>query len=230
MPIPYVIGITGKKRSGKDTVAQRLVELGFTRVAFADPLKTVAEKLNPIVEIQMDEKGLVHGPGSIATRIGYLRLKDVLVECGGWETAKEIRDVRRLLQVLGVSVREEVKMSAWLEAAERRVREIDGPVVIPDVRFKNEAWLIDGWGDLVRVTRPGLVSTDTHISETELDDYYVEDHLELVNDGTVADLHAKVDQLVLHPDVLWKLPAYADAGEPPGTRGESGRHRRRAGV
>ena len=34
-----LIGITGPARSGKDTVAGFLIEQGFHRVSFADPLK-----------------------------------------------------------------------------------------------------------------------------------------------------------------------------------------------
>lgn len=43
---PVRIAISGKMRSGKDTVAQRLVERhGFTRYAFADRLKELAAEL-----------------------------------------------------------------------------------------------------------------------------------------------------------------------------------------
>lgn len=40
---PAVVGLTGVARSGKDTVGRMLVErYGFTRVAFADGLKSMA--------------------------------------------------------------------------------------------------------------------------------------------------------------------------------------------
>ena len=45
-----ILGLVGRKQSGKDTFAQRLVEEhGYTRLAFADPLKAVALAANPIV-------------------------------------------------------------------------------------------------------------------------------------------------------------------------------------
>ncbi len=44
----HLIGISGRKRSGKDTLASRLIsEHGFTRVAFADPLKATMPALGP---------------------------------------------------------------------------------------------------------------------------------------------------------------------------------------
>ena len=45
-----IIGLTGYARSGKDTVAQILVDkFGFTRVAFADPIRDFCYQVNPIV-------------------------------------------------------------------------------------------------------------------------------------------------------------------------------------
>ena len=46
--IPNVIGLTGYAGSGKDTLANILVEeYGFTRIAFADKTKEFLYDLNP---------------------------------------------------------------------------------------------------------------------------------------------------------------------------------------
>jgi len=51
--LPELIGITGFKRSGKDTVAQILVELeGYVRLAFADALK---QEVAAFLGISLDE-------------------------------------------------------------------------------------------------------------------------------------------------------------------------------
>jgi hypothetical protein len=71
---------------------------------------------------------------------------------------------------------------------------IPGPAVITDVRFPNEATAIltsSPVGRIVRVTRPGLPETDLHISETALD--AIAAYYPVMNDGTVADLHAQAD-------------------------------------
>ena len=45
-----LIGLTGRKRSGKDTVGQFLQTAGFERVAFGDPVKRILADLNPYVD------------------------------------------------------------------------------------------------------------------------------------------------------------------------------------
>jgi hypothetical protein len=180
----HIVGISGRKRSGKDTFAARLVSHhGFTRVSFADPLKAVAMDVNPIVYTLGDQEGIIE-----------IRLADVLGDVGDWETAKELPEVRRILQTLGVAVRDHVDPEAWVDAAWRVADGIPGPVVITDVRFPNEVQAVRRWGGkIVRVNRPGLPETDLHISETALDalvaDYVVH------NDADVAALHLTADSL-----------------------------------
>lgn len=168
---PALIGLSGKKRSGKDTFAAELVENhGFTRVAFADPLRDVAYELAPYV-----------------TPNCY-RLDD-LVDAYGWDVAKEMPEARRILQDLGQAVRQ-LDRDFWLNAAKRTVYDLIArgrSVVITDVRYQNEAGWLSTAGWLVRIERPGLESADQHPSETDLDDY---DYFgeTVVNDGTVDDL------------------------------------------
>lgn len=203
-----VIGVVGKKRAGKDTFAARLVERGFTRVAFADPLKETMADLDPWVRIEADEAGLLYGPGTVLAHNGpeFVRLTAIL-KAVGWDVAKQFREVRRLLQAHGVAIREHVDPDVWIYVAKDRIDAIPGPVVITDVRFRNEADAVEEWGgNTVRVLRPGLESTDAHVSETELDDYV--SHFDIVNDGTVSDLRAKADDLLRNPEIAWPLAAY----------------------
>lgn len=189
-----ILGLMGKKQSGKDTFAARLVEAhGFTRIGFADALKNVALDLDPEVVVEADETGVVYGPSELG-RIGrsqYRRLSSLVADLG-WDEAKRLREVRRLLQALGVAVRDNVDSEAWVQAAYRKARAVDGPVVITDVRFPNETEIVRrAGGRLARVYRPDLVSVDAHISENAVDhiapDFYV------VNDADVATLHAHAD-------------------------------------
>jgi hypothetical protein len=104
----HLVGLLGLKRSGKDTFAARLVEAhGFTRIAFADPLKEAALALDPIVV-------------SANSWDPERRLSDV-VEAEGWEAAKEVPEVRRTLQNLGVAIRG-LDEDFWLRVAIRRAR------------------------------------------------------------------------------------------------------------
>jgi hypothetical protein len=132
-----IIGITGQARNGKDTAGGLLVsEYGFTRVALADALRSMALAIDPIVSG------------------GNIRLHHE-VNGTGWENAKKNPEVRRFLQVLGTEgVRNHIGQDSWIRAAKVTIDQIDGPVVVCDVRFPNEADAIHGWGgELWRVVR-----------------------------------------------------------------------------
>lgn len=176
-----LVGLIGKKRSGKDSFARPLVEEhGFRRFAFADPLKEAVLQTDPIV----------------AFCTNPIRLSTV-VERIGWEEAKEYPEVRRLLQNYGVAIRgiePDFWVRATLDRALQHASEV-GPVVVTDVRFPNEADEVrDAGGTIVRIVRPGLSSDDTHASETALDDYE-EDRL-VVNSGTLESLAFSARALV----------------------------------
>ncbi len=194
----HLIGVSGRKRSGKDTFAARLIsDHGFTKVAFAEPMRAMLKAQDPIVDWIGDD-----------VRIDPIHLTDVLGPDDDWETAKELPEVRRLLQDLGTEAgRAILGENVWVDAAFRVVDEIPGPVVITDVRFPNEADAVDHWshyngdrfgqvrthGLLVRVTRPGLPEDDLHPSETALDDWSFP--LRVQNNGTVSDLHEAADAI-----------------------------------
>lgn len=180
------MGLIGKKRSGKDSLAATLIEeFGFERFAFADPLKEAVLAVNPLV-----------CDGGTAESPRLRRLQDV-VSAYGWEAAKENREVRRLLQNYGVAIRE-IEPDFWVRATlDRALRHANstGPVVVTDCRFPNEAQEIrDAGGVVVRIVRPGQRSDDTHASEVALDDY-VPDHV-VVNSGTLGDLAKSARALV----------------------------------
>ena len=187
-----LIGVTGKKRAGKDTFAEALIEdRGFTRVAFADPLRESLYALNPFLP-----PGTV-SPGQLAPYTP-IRLRDY-VDGLGWHDAKDHPEVRRLLQEHGLAMRNHAHPDVWVDAAMRKARPIlegGGGVVITDVRFPNEAARIKTrWGLLVRVTRPNLPDPpDPHISEVALDDWTVD--IEVLNNGTVTDLKSYALRLV----------------------------------
>lgn len=177
---PALIGLLGKKRSGKDTAAGFLVQdHGFVRYAFADPLKAAALGLNPQI---WNNKGQLY------------RLSEIIIR-EGWEAAKEHDEVRWTLQAFGVAMREHVDPDVWLNATMRKVLTEDRPVVLTDVRFPNEADAIEAAGGLlVRVVRASAPTDDAHVSETALDGR--DCGATLVNDGTVEALRAAVRALV----------------------------------
>ena len=196
-----LIGLVGKKRAGKDTFAARLIaEHGFVKVSFSAPVKEAALAVDPIISAWAVGLGAIHTE----------RLSDVVKEYG-WEGAKEVPEVRRVLQCLGTDAIRTLDPDFWVRAGMARakdlrietteirnflgdlIRTVGGqPVVITDVRFRNEAAAIKAAGGiLVRVERPGSDDGDTHASEVELDTYPV-DRL-VYNGGTVPQLHNQAD-------------------------------------
>ena len=171
------IGLVGYAGCGKDTVAAHLVRRGFTRIAFADAVRNVLLSVNPLV-----------------TTDG-MRLRD-LVEAQGWDTAKrQFPEVRELLQRLGAGARAALGESVWLDHALRRVDALSGPVVVTDVRYRNEGLALRNRGfTLVWVQRPGVGPVNAHPSETDIPVELAD--ATLLNNGSIQELHAAVDALV----------------------------------
>lgn len=178
-----ILGVAGKKRAGKDTIANYLVEQhGFVKMAFADAVREAALGLDPIVSA-----------ATIAGSLRTYRLSD-FVRDQGWEQAKEHPEVRRSLQRMGTEAIRKLDEDFWLNVTMKKALAHGERVVISDVRFPNEAAEIQNYGMLIRVSRPGLTYTDTHVSEIALDDWPYDEVFE--NDGTIEDLRGKIDQWI----------------------------------
>ncbi|UJQ87161.1 deoxynucleoside monophosphate kinase [Arthrobacter phage BaileyBlu] len=195
-----IIGLTGRKRTGKDTFAARLVEAhGYTRAAFADGVKAAALALDPVVY-----------PGEHLD--DAMRLSEIVEELG-WETAKDdFPEVRRTLQRLGTDVVRAINPDTWVDAAFAAL-DTDGPVVFTDVRFPNEADAIRARGGLIgRIERKGVDDGDTHASETAMDGYDVDFTVKDPNgDRTIEDLRATADAIAHEAPLVAFLKLIADA-------------------
>lgn len=165
--VPTVIGLSGYARSGKDSAAKTLIELGYERISFADQVRELALRLNPAL-----------GPWTLSGLVGLY----------GWENAKDTFSVvREYLQLLGTSVREVIGEDAWVDAAFSKM-ERGKKYVFTDVRFPNEAAAIadELQGELWRIARPGVGAVNNHISEIGLDNWTFDKII--VNEGTLGNL------------------------------------------
>lgn len=186
-----LIGLHGRKRAGKDTCGARLASAhGYARIAFADPLRLFLARLDPLV-------GWRDG--------APLRLSVVLAEAeGNWDRLKDEahdpvhREIRVLLQRVGNEAGKAVfGDTVWADRGLATARRLGGRVVLTDVRFDVEARaIVAAGGRVVHVVRPAAeASADPHASEAGIDPRYIS--ATIVNDGTVEQLHARVDALVL---------------------------------
>lgn len=178
-----VLGLVGRKQSGKDSIADFLVENhGYTQIAFADALRAVALGANPVVTINP----VMHYAEAL--------------EKYGYEGAKQTLPLfREFLQNLGTEGVRAVDPDFWINLAARKIEEIPGHVVVTDVRFQNEYDTIKRFnGHTVRVTRPGYSDAPTqHESESNLDAWDTD--YEIVNDSSLVFLCERAS--LLHEEI-----------------------------
>lgn len=171
-----IIGLTGYAQSGKDTVANILVkDYGFQRVAFADKIRDLLYEMDPPVPVDTHVVGLQN-----------------YIDVYGWDEAKKHPTVRSMLQNLGVGGRTIFGENHWIVETVKWLSPTSNNYVIADVRFTNEAeWIKDMYNAPIwRVSRPGVTAVNSHISETQMDNYQVDLHLE--NAGTIDELESLV--------------------------------------
>lgn len=179
-----IISLSGYATSGKDTVADILVEhRGFVKYAWADTLRLAAAALDPIVWVGMDGE--------------YLRYNQAIESLGYNEAKASYREVRQILQRIGTEVgRDLIDENVWVHATLRRIgreQPVGGNVVIADTRFPNEADAVRSLGAdnrVVRVARTHVGPQSDHPSEISLDDYDFD--FEILNSSDIDDLTSKV--------------------------------------
>lgn len=169
-----IIGIAGKARSGKDTIAKMIVsKVGGKVLKLAEPLKAAASAmtLEPYSKFEYGDRSKeIEGLG-----ISY----------------------RRLLQLLGTDVCRAISDDFWVNVLNKRIlsETANGQdlFIISDVRFENEAdYVRRNGGVVVHVKREqvGQENVPAHISEAGLEikngDYVIE------NNGTLGELEQKV--------------------------------------
>jgi len=176
-----LIGITGKARSGKDSAARHLFErYAFTRVAFADPLKLAAQSA---FGLTMEQTFLD-------------AYKDQRNEYWGMTH-------REIFQKMGVGLRDLFGPEIWIKRwfLPYRLLAKTDDIVVPDVRFDDEADVIRSLGGtIVHLARPNLISplsscAQAHVSEDGITTRDT-DAL-IINNGTLDELLEEVDKLII---------------------------------
>jgi hypothetical protein len=106
-----------------------------------------------------------------------------------------------VLQGIGQMMRDEVSENYWIEQVMQKIAEanvdftargISHIAIITDLRYQNEYDAVSALGTVLRIERPSLPRTDTHPSETELDDYTFQ-HI-ILNNGDKKEYIEKVKE------------------------------------
>jgi len=173
-----LIGIAGKARSGKDSIAEYLVDFfNAHRYALADPLKEACSvafgiPLHKFYEAEFKEtidEFWQLSPREIAQRFG--------TEC----------------------MREQFREDFWLKRALFELEDVAynedrDYFVIPDIRFENEAdWIRERGGELWHVVRPSIGEgvVRAHASEAGVD--AKNEDIVFFNDGDLDHLFDLVE-------------------------------------
>lgn len=154
-----IVGIAGKKRSGKDTLCSMMQAYHpYQQVAFAGALWSILLAADPWIDM-WTEFPTPHNE--------YYRLTE-LNDRFGYEYCKEhFPEVRRLMQDLGTQgVREHIGPTTWLDIVIRKIKASPTTsFIVTDVRFDNEAQAIQELGGIVVKLERDSNNTDMHVSE-----------------------------------------------------------------
>lgn len=198
-----LLGLSGPAQVGKDSIAQILVDHhGFRRVAFADKIRDALFALNPwitpryVINPKKDREGEHRIKDAFeAFPAGTWRLQEVVGKVG-WDLAKQLPEVRGLLQRMGTEVGRAVDEYMWIRAAfpDDHLTMMED-IVVTDVRFENEATFIRMMhGAVVHVSRPGFGPVNEHVSDrglrVEVGDW------EIANDEGLGELRVKVEAII----------------------------------
>ena len=171
-----IIGIAGAARTGKSTAAMHLIDShGFAEYAFAQPIKEM----------------LRAGFGLTDEQLFGAKKEEIIPWLGV--------SPRRLAQTLGTEWgRQLVADDVWLRLAWQWLgalpRYTPG-AVFSDVRFENEAAFIrHHGGTVVHLVRDDAPSVEAHASESGVRPGFRD--YQIRNDGSVAELHAKLDDML----------------------------------
>lgn len=186
-----IIGLTGKARAGKDTVADILEDLTdghVEREAFADRLKLIAALALGIASYP-EEVGI----SGIRRWADQFKSAESVVVLDARNAVVAKTTGREFLQRLGTEgIREVLGETTLLDAIEFD-RDAD-LLILTDVRTIAEAERIhEAGGEVWRVTRPGAGAGD-HISERPIPERLVE--VEIDNSGTISELWQTVRELI----------------------------------
>lgn len=159
--IPDFLAFTGLKGSGKTTAAEVVSEhLGHKVMSFADPVRAAAKAIYGVEEEWFHDRDLKEKEHPV------------------WGVTP-----RKMMRDIGMMMRDR-DPDHWIKNMASRLERTEGPVVIDDVRFMNEAeWVRSEGGTIVGLKRKGAENDDEHPSEKEMRDEWENIHdVEIQND------------------------------------------------
>jgi len=181
-----LIGLSGKKRSGKDTAGNYLIEkYDYVQYSFAGPLKKACQEIFMFT----DEQTEGHDKEILDDRWGV--------------------SARKVFQIFGTEMfrdklgeffpeMEHIKENFWtyrfeMWYAQQKQKDPNVKVVVTDIRFQNEATIVKKLGGrVIKVNRNTGMSTDNHSSEKNID--LIKGDITIKNNGTLEEYYQELEK------------------------------------
>ena len=180
-----IIALCGPKRSGKDTVTNVIMDrlcmtYNMKHVKIADPLKQICKILFQFTDEQLetDMKEEIDPKWGISPRMAMQKLGTDILQYK-IEEVLPIRTERQLL-VRAMNIQPQSNTI----------------YVVSDMRFPHEYDYLSRICPckVIRVERPDYTMNDMHASEQSWN--HVPYNHKILNDGSINDLHAKVEEIL----------------------------------
>ena len=176
-----IIGIVGKKGSGKDTVADFICDkYNFKKISFADPIKEALK--------------IIFGWNDSYL---YTEKKNIVDDNYGVSPRKAMQTLgtdwgQTILCDAGEDFLKTTGRNLWVKRTLKNISIFDN-IIISDVRFLHEAEAIEKEGGfLIKITRE-LASFDSHKSEAEVDK--IKNCVEIFNNYDLNTLFKNIDKV-----------------------------------
>ena len=190
-----LIGISGKKHSGKTSTANVIIRL--------------TKQYNPIRFKEWQIKSFAEPVKRVCSYIACESYELYLNDKTKKEEAFDNVTRREFMTILGTDIARKVNSDIWINFMDKHIINREGKpyliknTIIDDVRFVNEAnYIKNNGGILIRlVGDPGGLEdglNSNHVSETELDDYPFEYVLDTNEIGTKAFVKKVQDVLSIN--------------------------------
>ena len=171
-----IIGIAGRARVGKDTLADHIMMKGghYNKISFADPLKTML-----MVGLGLTEEQLYGNDKAIVDhRYG--------------------KTPREMMQTLGTEWgRKLVTQDIWVNAVERVITENKNDYyVIPDIRFESEADMVRNVGGIVIHVKGKTTGSSGKQHQSEQGIYPHSQDLFIDNTGSLPEYIKNINQFI----------------------------------
>lgn len=180
-----LIGVLGRKGSGKDTISDYIVnKYRYEKMVLAEPLKNACKILFNFSDEQLygDQKETIDPSWGTSPRKVFQYLGTDIFR----------NDIHKIIPDIGDNFWVNLLRIKYLQKLKENK---NIKIIMSDIRFQNEVDMVRQLGGIViKLTRPSINNSDAHESEKNIDN--INGNFNIINDGTLEELYKKVDEII----------------------------------